>query len=409
MVLNTDILIVGGGLNGCAMALACGSIGLHVVIVDRLKLDKQKEPAFDGRAYALAFATQRMLNTLGVWDGLQKHSQAILDIKVSDGRAGEGASPYFLHFNHQELEEGPMGHMIEDRYLRAALLESILANELITYISETSVLSHIKIGTSLEVKLSDGQKIKTRLLIGCDGRNSQIAVRSGIKRVGWNYKQTSLVCAVEHEKLHHGTAHQFFTPAGPLAILPLKGGYRSSIVWTETTTKAAKISLLKSDRYLDCLRPVFGDFLGDITLSGQRFSYPLGLTIAHEFVVDNVALVGDAAHGLHPLAGQGLNLGLSDVAALSQVLAEAMRRGEDIGAINVLRRYQTWRRFSVTNMALMTDGINRIFSNDNLILRKFRDYGLAAINASPNLRRSLMRHAAGLSGELPKLMKGQKI
>lgn len=405
MKFDADIAIVGGGLNGCALAIACASVGLSSIVLDRLPKNVQKETTFDGRAYALAYATGRMLRTLGVWEKISTDVQPILDVKVSDGRPGEGAAPQFLHFDHQELEEGPMGHLIEDRFLRKAFFDVIDDDPLITYLAETNVAEFKTNSGNVEIETSAGKTLKTRLIVGSDGRNSSVAKSAGIARRGWEYEQSALVCALEHELPHNGTAHQFFTPAGPLAVLPLPGN-RCSIVWTENDEQAAVINGLDDDGYLNALAPVFGDFLGSLKLVGQRHSYPLSLSIAERFADHRLALVGDAAHGIHPLAGQGLNLGLKDVAALSQVLAMAARRGEDIGTSIVLERYQQWRRFDASAMAAATDGINRLFSNDNIVLRGARDFGLGAVNSMPSLRRGFMRHAAGLSGDLPKLMQG---
>ena len=258
------------------------------------------------------------------------------------------------------------------------------------------------------VSLDDGASLRARLLIGCDGKKSAVAKRAGIRRSGWSYGQTALVCAVAHEKPHNGCAHQFFMPSGPLAILPITGN-RASIVWTETDARAAEIQEMDDEGYLAELRPRFGSFLGDISLEGRRFFYPLSLSLAQEFIADRVALVGDAAHAVHPIAGQGLNAGLKDVAALAEVLADAMRRGEDIGREEVLERYSQWRRFDTASLALATDAFNRLFSNDNSLLRAIRDVGLGAVNAMPGLRRRLIREAAGLTGDIPRLAQGKPL
>jgi 2-octaprenyl-6-methoxyphenol hydroxylase len=244
--------------------------------------------------------------------------------------------------------------------------------------------------------------------VGADGRRSGTAERAGIRRTGWDYGQTALVCAIAHERPHHGIAQQFFMPAGPLAILPLPGK-RSSIVWSERTARAAEIAAMDDADYLDALRPAFGDFLGEITLAGHRYSYPLSLSIAERFVDTRLALVGDAAHGVHPIAGQGLNLGLRDVAALAEVLADARRRGEDIARAEVLARYQSWRRFDTAAMAVATDAFNRLFSNDNPALRVLRDAGMGVVQAVPGLRRMFIREAAGLTGDVPKLLRGRPL
>jgi 2-octaprenyl-6-methoxyphenol hydroxylase len=330
----------------------------------------------------------------------------MLEIKVSDGRAGQGTlSPYFLHFDHAEIEEGPMGHMLEDRFLRRALIDMMESNDRITVENGMTVVAQDVEPQAVTLTLADGRRLRARLLVGADGRASGTAARAGIRRTGWEYGQTALVCAIAHEKPHGGVAHQFFMPPGPLAILPLPGN-RSSIVWSETHDTAARFMALDDDAFLQVLRPRFGDFLGDIAVAGQRFSYPLNLTVANAFVAARLALVGDAAHGMHPIAGQGLNAGFRDVAALAHVLAEASARGEDIGTVPVLDRYQAWRRFDTATLAMTTDLTNRLFSNDNPLLRVARDIGMGAVNASPGLRRGLIREAAGLTGDLPDLMRG---
>jgi 2-octaprenyl-6-methoxyphenol hydroxylase len=404
---DTDILIVGGGLNGPCLAIALAKAGLSCIVIDALAEETRAGADFDGRAYALALASVRMLDALGLWEDLADHAQPILEIKASDGRAGEGAGPHFLHFDHSEIEEGPMGQMLEDRYLRRALIEAMNADPLITHMPGAKVVAQDTDGAA-RVTLDDGRSLAGRLLIGADGRRSGTAERAGIGRTGWDYGQTALVCAIAHERPHHGIAHQFFMPAGPLAILPLPGN-RSSIVWSERTARAAEIAAMDDAAYLEALRPAFGDFLGPIALAGARYSYPLSLSIADAFVAPRLALVGDAAHGVHPIAGQGLNLGLRDVAALAEVLTDAQRRGEDIAAPDVLARYQTWRRFDTAAMAVATDAFNRLFSNDNPLLRAARDAGMGLVQAAPALRRRFIREAAGLTGDLPRLLQGRAL
>ena len=401
--MNSDLIIVGGGLNGLALALAAASAGFSVTIIDALPRAVRSLREFDGRSYALALTSKRLLQGIGVWGAVADHAQPMLEIKVTDGRAGEGATPWMIHFDHAEIEEGPMGFLVEDRHLRAAFLAAMDGSNLITQIDSARVVAQEIMPDGVTVTLDSGDIVSGRLLIGSDGRGSGTAKRAGISRIGWGYDQTAVVCAVAHDKPHGGIAHQFFMPNGPLAILPLTGN-RSSIVWSETTDRAAQLMTLDDDQFLDALRPAFGSFLGQISLEGARFSYPLGLTLAQSFIADRVALIGDAAHGVHPIAGQGLNAGLRDVAALAQVLSEAHARGEDIGAAQPLARYQTWRRFDTTTLALATDTFNRLFSNNNPLLRAARDIGMAAINATPTLRRGFIREAAGLTGDLPKLM-----
>ena len=408
MEIDRDVLIVGGGLNGPALALALASAGVSSLVLDAAPAADLARADFDGRAYALALSSRRMLGALGLWGGLEPQAQAILEIKISDGKAGRGAAPWFLHFDAAEIDDGPMGHFLEDRWLRAALMAAVAAEPRIELRNSARVVGQTVLPGGVEAAEADGKVWRGRLLVGCDGRASQVAARAGIARTGWDYAQTSLVCAVAHDLPHRGVAHQFFMPEGPLAILPLPGN-RSSIVWTEARDRAAAIEALDDAGYLAALRPRFGDFLGDIRLAGARYSYPLGLSLAERFVDARLALAGDAAHGIHPLAGQGLNLGLRDVAALAEVVATANRRGQDIGGADVLAEYQRWRRFDAAMLAAATDGLNRLFSNDNPLLRLGRDLGLGLVNRLPSLRRGLIREAAGLSGALPRLLQGRPL
>ncbi|WP_461404354.1 FAD-dependent monooxygenase [Falsiruegeria mediterranea] len=408
MDMTSDIVIVGGGLNGPALALALTATGHSVTVIDALPVKTRKNAAFDGRSYALALASQRLLQAIGVWEAVEDHAQPMLEIKVTDGHAGAGPSPFFMHFDHAELEEGPMGYMVEDRHLRRAFMDVMAADPMITQINGKSVVAQEVSQAGVSVTLDDGTEVTGKLLVGSDGRKSGTATRAGIKRTGWDYGQTALVCAIEHELPHHGVAHQFFMPPGPLAILPLTGN-RSSIVWSERTDMAHRINAMEPEDYMQVLRPRFGNFLGQIKLAGNRFTYPLNLTVANSFVGDRLALVGDAAHGMHPIAGQGLNAGLRDVAALAEVLTLAGRRGEDLASQLVLERYQQWRRFDTATLALATDTFNRLFSNDNPLLRLGRDIGMGIIGSLPGLRRGFVREAAGLTGDLPKLMQGRAI
>ena len=401
---DCDIAIVGGGLNGPALALAAAQVGLRVIVLDATSHKPRKNAKFDGRAYALALASKRLMAAVGVWENVAQDAEPMLNIRVSDGHAGVGASPFFMDFDHAELEEGPMGYMVEDRHLRYALQAAMQTSPLIEYRLATRVTGQSTGPEGVTLSLANNQKITTRLLVGADGRQSGTAARAGITYTGWQYGQTALVCAVEHDRPHGGVAHQFFMPAGPMAVLPLSAR-RSTVVWSEKTDSAAVIKTLDDAAFLDVLRPRFGDFHGDIALTGGRFSYPLGMMIAKSYIAPNVALIGDAAHGVHPIAGQGLNAGLRDVAALIQVLSEAKQRGEDFASQPVLARYQLWRRFDATALAVATDGFNRLFSNDNPILRLGRDLGMGMINAMPKVRRGILREAAGLTGDLPDLMR----
>lgn len=404
---DVDVLIAGGGLNGPTLALALAQAGLRVAVVDPRPADARAGDNFDGRAYALAVASQRLLKALGLWQGLAGDSQPIRQVKASQGQPGEGAAPFFLHFDSAEIEEGPVGFMLEDRFLYRALLAAMA--EKVQHLPGLSVTDQQVTAGGVEAVLSDGRRMSARLLVGADGRGSGVAARAGIRRRGWDYGQTALVAAIAHERPHNGIAQQYFMETGPLAILPLPGN-RSSVVWSETHDNARAIAALPDDAFLDVLRPRFGDYLGRIELAGARFSYPLSLSLADRYVADCVALVGDAAHGVHPIAGQGLNLGLRDVAALAEVLVDAARRGEDIGSELVLERYQGWRRFDATSLALGMDGVNRLFASGNPLLSAARGIGMGVVSAVPALRRGFMRQAAGLSVDpMPRLLLGRAL
>ncbi|WP_417525058.1 FAD-dependent monooxygenase [Marinovum sp.] len=408
MTYDSDILIVGGGLNGPLLALAAAQAGFSATVIDAAETSAHRADNFDGRSYALALASQQMLAALGLWDRLASEAQPMLDIKVSDGRAGDGPAPFFLHFDHHEIEEGPMGFMVEDRHLRRTLLDTMEAEPAITHLPGETVTAQTTDAQRASVTLASGRTLTGRLLIGCDGRGSGTASRAGISRTERDYGQTALVCAIAHERPHGGCAQQFFMPSGPLAILPLTGN-RSSIVWSESHAQAAAIHALSDEDYLSVLRPRFGDFLGEISIAGARFTYPLSLSLANSLTAPRLALVGDAAHGVHPIAGQGLNAGFRDIAALTEVLTDAARRGEDIASPLVLDRYAAWRRFDIATLATATDLFNRLFSNDNPLLRAGRDIGMGVVNAVPALRRSFIREAAGLSGDVPRLMQGKRL
>ena len=407
MTTNFDIVIAGGGLNGPALALALADAGLRVAVADARPADARAGDAFDGRAYALALASQRLLAALGLWGELAPNAQEIRKVEASQGEAGGGAGPFGLHFDGAEIEESRLGYMLEDRFLYRALLAAMAGR--VTHLPGVSVIGQQVDGAVVRSALSDGRELSSGLLVGADGRQSGVAQRAGIKRLGRDYGQIALVGAVDHDLPHQGTAHQFFMPGGPLAILPLPGN-RSSIVWSEPEASARDIMALPDAQFLAVLRLRFGDFLGEIRLAGPRFSYPLNLTLAQRYVAPRVALVGDAAHGVHPVAGQGLNLGLRDVAALAEVLVTAHRRGEDMGAEPVLARYQDWRRPDATLLALGMDGVNTLFSNGNPLLRTAREIGMGLVDALPPLRRRFMRQAAGLSLQpMPRLLTGRPL
>ena len=397
---DADVLIAGGGLVGQCLALGLAQAGLRPLI-----LDPAPAGAADARSYSLNLATVRMLGALGLWDALAPEAQPILDIRVSDGRRGRPASALHLHFDHAEIEEGPMGHMVEDRHLRPAVEDALRAAGVERREAAVSAQSPGPAGIEVE---TDRGTLRAPLLVGADGRGGATAGRAGIDRTVKRYGQTALVAMLGVERDHAGTAHQVFLPAGPLALLPMTGR-RVSIVWTEAEGEAARVAALPDAAFLDHLRPLVGGMYGALELLGGRHGYPLTLVLAERFVADRVALAGDSAHGVHPIAGQGLNAGMKDAAALAEVAAEAARRGEDVGGAAALAAYQRWRRFDAASLAVATDAVNRLFSNDDPVLRGLRRLGLGAAARLPALRRAMIREAAGLSGEVPRLMRGEDL
>jgi len=391
-----DVAIIGGGLNGPALALALGQAGLRVTVIDARAAEERAGAAFDGRAYALAIASVRLLGAVGVWPALAREAQPMRKVIAMDGRPGEAPSPLNLTFDSAEIEEGAVGQMVEDRHLYAAFLQAMRDHPNITHLPASEVADHRAEAAGAVALLADGGAVAARLIVAADGRASPSARRAGIGRTGHGYGQTALVAALSHTVPHEGMARQIFFPNGPLALLPLTGN-RVSVVWSETDANAAAIARLDDGRFLEVLGDRIGGLLGGLTLAGPRFSYPLSLTLADRYVGARLALLGDAAHGVHPVAGQGLNLGLRDVAVLAEVLVAAHRRGEDIGAEGVLQRYQSWRRPDATRLALGMDGVNQLFSNDLPGLRLARDAGLSVVGQIGPLRRAFMRQAAGLT------------
>jgi 2-octaprenyl-6-methoxyphenol hydroxylase len=404
---KSDVLVVGGGLVGMPLALALAQGGLSVTLVDALSPAQVTNAGFDGRVSAVAFASCRMLRELGVLSHLDGEMQPINDIVVSDGRLREGASPFFLHFDHKEIGEEPLGQLIENRHLRLALHRAIAETPNINLLAPMNVAS-VEYGEQVRANLDDGSIVQARICFAADGRASPVRKSAGIKSIAWDYPQTGIVTTVEHELPHEGVAQEFFLPSGPFAILPMTGN-RSSLVWTERRDIARAVLALDDKRFAQELGARFGDYLGTCKPVGPRWSYPLGLHLARDYVRPRLALVGDAAHGIHPIAGQGLNLGLRDAAAAAEVVIDAYRLGLDIGALTVLERYQQWRRFDNVSLALVTDGLNRLFSNDFAPLRLVRDLGLGLAGGIGPARRFFMKHAGGAVGELPRLLKGEAL
>jgi 2-octaprenyl-6-methoxyphenol hydroxylase len=398
-----DVLIGGGSFAGLALAIALKqALGptYRVTVAD---------PAFgqaadDARASAIVAAARRLFETIGVWDIVAGEAQPIVDMHITDSRLGDAVRPVFLTFDG-EVEPGqPFAHMVENTPLLAALVERAKLDRV--ELVAQGVTGQTNAGSHILVALADGRTIAARLLVAADGARSGIRQRAGIATHGWDYGQSGIVTTVAHERDHGGRAEEHFLPGGPFAILPLKGK-RSSIVWTDTTAEADRIVALPDAEFHAELERRFGLQLGEISAVGARLAFPLGFAVARTFVAERIALVSDAAHVIHPVAGQGLNMGLKDVAALAEVIVDAARLGID--PATVLERYQRWRRFDTMAMGVATDGLNRLFSNRSEVLRAVRDLGLGVVDRLPVLKRMFIREAAGLAGDVPKLLKGEAL
>jgi 2-octaprenyl-6-methoxyphenol hydroxylase len=403
---KADIVISGGGMVGLSLGLALAQGGLRTVVADAAPLAAQLDAAFDGRVSALAYATIRMYRALGVWEAMAPHAQPIREILVSDGAIGRAASPFSLHFDAAELGAPQLGAIVENRHIRAGLQARAESEPNLTLIAPAAVTGVTVETGGVVAALANGESVQAMLAIAADGRVSPLRAAMGIKTIGWSYPQVGIVATVAHEKPHKGVAYEHFLPAGPFAILPMTAN-RSSLVWTEKKDLAPALLALDEARFNEELSRRFGAHLGAVRTVGARWSYPLSFHIARDFVRPRFALAGDCAHGIHPIAGQGLNLGLKDAAALTEVLLDAARLGQDLGALDVLKRYERWRRFDAVTLAASTDALNRLFSNDSAPLRALRDLGLGLADAIGPARRFFMRHAGGDVGKLPRLMKGE--
>lgn len=401
-----DVLVAGAGYVGLAAAVSIREArpNLKVAVVDAAPPGVWEK---DTRASAIAAAACRMLGRLGCWDEIAPEAQAITEMIVTDSRTTDPVRPVFLTFDGEVAPGEPFAHMVANKVLNGALRRR--AGELgIDIIEGVAVRDFERGPANITVHLADGVTADARLLVAADGVNSKLRSMAGIKTVDVDYGQSGIVCTILHERPHNGRAEEHFLPAGPFAILPLTGN-RSSIVWTERTDDANRL-VASDDLVFEMeLEQRFGLKLGEIRVEGKPRAWPLGLKLARDFVAPRVALAGDAAHGIHPIAGQGLNLGFKDVAALAETIVEADRMGQDIGAIDVLQRYERWRRFDTVQMGVTTDVLNRLFSNDFGPLRAVRDIGLGLVDRMPRMKEFFIRQASGLSGETPRLLKGEAI
>ncbi|MFK8253904.1 ubiquinone biosynthesis hydroxylase [Ancylobacter terrae] len=405
-IARADVVIAGAGMGGLALALALrGGLGPDAAIrVADPALGRQAED--DGRASAIAAGPRRLLEAIGAWERVADSAQPMATMVITDSRTGDAIRPTYLSFD-AEVEPGePFAHMVAN----AALIDALtaVARDQGIGLQNTGVAGFEADAGATTVRFGDGGKIRAALLCACDGARSRLRGLAGIGVTGWRYGQSAIVLTVAHERDHEGKAIEHFLPAGPFAILPLTGR-RCSIVWTETTEAAERLLALPAPLFHDELESRFGLELGAIEVVGRPRAYPLGYQVARNFIGDRLALVGDAAHLIHPIAGQGLNMGLRDVAALAEAVTDAARLGLDIGGPDVLERYQRWRRFDTLTMGVATDGLNRLFSNRSDALRLVRDIGLGLVDRLPRLKQHFIRDAAGLTGNVPKLMRGEAL
>jgi len=409
---KVDVLIGGAGFAGLALAIALRQ-GLAPSFSVTVADPALAGPPKDGRASAIVAAARRLFETIGVWRNIE--AQPILDMVVTDSRLADVVRPVFLSFDGDVEPGEPFAHMIENGPLLAALAAKAKDEGVALRPAAVTDLAFAadRATDRVDVRLANGEALAARLLVAADGAHSAIRERAGIASHGWSYGQSAIVTTVAHERDHHGRAEEHFLPAGPFAILPLTRdaavGHRSSIVWTEQAQEAARLVALPDAEFHAELERRFGLRLGEIAAVGPRRVHPLGLSVARAFIADRLALVGDAAHVIHPVAGQGLNMGLKDVAALAEVIVDAVRLGLDPGSLAVLERYQRWRRFDTMAMGIATDGLNRLFSNQSDVLRLVRDVGLGLVDRLPALKHLFIREAAGLVGEVPKLLRGEAL
>lgn len=404
--LRFDVIISGGGMAGLTLALALGQAGLRVAAVDMAPPATQIDPVFDGRASAIALAGVRLFRGIGLWPYVAKYATPIENIRVTDRN-----SLLHVHFDYRgaELDRAePLGMMLENRHIRAGLQAAIDDCPEVTLFAPEKLTTVTRGDAQVTAELADGRRLTAPLIVGAEGRRSPLRDAAGIRVHEWPYDQFGIVVTTEHERPHQNIAHERFLSGGPFAILPISGN-RSSIVWTEPTDLANTILSLDERGFNAELKKRFGDFLGDVSAVGPRWSYPLSLHIVSRATDQRLALIGDAAHGIHPIAGQGLNLGLKDVAALAEVIVDAARIGQDIGSADVLSKYESWRRFDTITLSAVTDVLNRLFMVEVAPIRIARQLGLGVVNHLPDLKDFFMEHARGTVGELPRLLRGKKL
>lgn len=404
--LRADVLVIGGGLVGGTLACGLAAHGMTVVVAEREDPAGWMNNAYDGRASAVALGCQRVLAAFGIWRHMADACQPIEDIRIVDNNA-----PRHMHYHRHEAGDEPMGYMAENQITRRAIQTRLAELDGATQLAPATVTALTRDAGGVVATLADGRRVTAGLAVAADGRRSPTRQAAGIPSRGWPYRQGAIVVTVEHEHPHHGTAIEHFLPAGPFASLPLTGN-RSSIVWTERPAWIPDLMALPDDRFKAEFMDRFGDQFGDVRIVGPRFSYPLSLHVAARYTDQRLALVGDAAHGMHPVAGQGMNYGLRDVAVLTESLVQAHRLGLDPGTPDLLRRYERLRQVDNAIMLAATDGLVRLFSNDIAPLRLARTTGLAIVDRMGPLKRLFMQHAmgtTGIVGGVPRLMQGRPL
>jgi len=410
MAHDYDIVIGGGGFIGLTLARALSEAApglFRIAVVDPAPPERLRAPNNDGRAMTISAASRRMLETLGVWPAVAGDAQPVNRIEITDTPLDAPVRPPVLKFDTADDADGPAAHVVENAVLMRALAATVADSEA-ALLAPERIAGVRSSASGATLRLGTGGDMTARLLVGADGRRSRLRRMAAIRSISWDYPQTGIVATVEHEHPHDGRAVQHFLPAGPFAMLPMTGK-RCSLVWTEAPEDAADMLALDEQRLNAEITRRFGGHLGDVRVISPLQTFPLNLSMARDFVKPGVALIGDAAHGLHWLAGQGLNHGLRDVAALTEVLVEARRLGEDIGELNVLRRYERWRRFDSSMSAAGMDALNRLFTGDNRTLRMVRTLGLGMVDRLAPLKRMFVAEAAGTTGELPRLMRGERV
>lgn len=402
--MKTDVIIIGGGLVGLTMACALGKAGVKATLIEAKDPTLTNDDKFDGRCSAVAHSSANIFKAIGVWKALEKYAGPIKEIYVTDGN-----SPLFLHFGEEETEGKPMGYMVENRYIRRALFTQAQDDENIELLAPAEY-KEIEYGNHfVTVTLKNKKKIQAKLLIAADGRNSRLREETGIEAVHHDYNQTGIVCAFKHEIDHNCIAQERFLPAGPFAILPMADCRHSALVWTERRELARELMEMNEKEFTREAEKRFGDFLGKLKLASPRWSYPLSLTFARKYSAKRMCLLGDSAHAIHPIAGQGLNLSWRDVAVLAELIVETKRLGLDIGGAGVLDAYQALRRKDNLAMIAATDSLNRLFSNNITPVRIVRKSGLALVNMIPGLKKRFVSHAMGKGEKIAKLARGEKL